>query len=95
MIDQKISFKESNEEGWGMPYLDAQRERYLAEELPAEWIDSPSKLIEMILAEHECLLKERNELIELAEEDLNFAHQTLEEVSAGLNELAEGEEMSQ
>lgn len=63
MIAQKISFKESDEKGWGIDYLSAQHERYFAEGMPADMIDSQSKLIEIILGEHECLLKEMNSSI--------------------------------
>ncbi|MFT8389951.1 MAG: hypothetical protein ABF683_01595 [Sporolactobacillus sp.] len=94
MIAQKIDFREHGEKGWGIDYLDAQRERYLSKGMPADRIDSPSKLIEIILGEHECMLKERGELFDQTTEILNSAHRLLEDVSSGMGEFIEGGEIS-
>ncbi|TGA98591.1 hypothetical protein E4665_06935 [Sporolactobacillus shoreae] len=90
MIAQKISFKESGEKGWGIDYLSAQHERYLVEGMSAEMIDSQSKLIEIILGEHECLLKERNELFDQTTAILNGAQRILEDVSSDMKEDLNG-----
>lgn len=88
LITQKISFKEPGEKGWGIAYLEAQRERYLTEEdVPASMIDTPSKLIELILAEHECLLKERNEILDQSMAAVDDAQKILEDVSSNVSSL--------
>lgn len=90
MIAQKISFKESGEKGRGIDYLSAQRERYLAEGMPADMIDSQSKLIEIILGEHGCLLRERDELLDQTTEILNGAQRILEDISSDMEEDVNG-----
>ncbi|MFT9116833.1 MAG: hypothetical protein ABF586_09220 [Sporolactobacillus sp.] len=89
MIVEKIQLKESSEGGWGLAYLKAQHARYLSEGMPADRIESPSQLIEIILGEHNCLLEERKTLLDETTAALNLAHQTLDDVSSILNPLVD------